>query len=415
MSDIKASIIITAHNYGKYVREAINSALAQNFNEPYEIVIVNDGSTDNTKDILATFESTDCIKVIELPGVGLASACNAGINASCGEYIIRLDADDWFDENILLVQSNILERRPDIGMVYPDYYQVDKFGNIIDHVRLQKIHDEVKLLDRSALAAGALYRRSCYDAVGGYNEDLRYQEDYDFWLRFTEKYNVYNVNLPLMYYRKHDQSMSTNWIPRMQARRQIKSNFAQSKERPEVLAVIPAKASDWNGGDNLALTSLAGKNVIDYSIEQALQTQGISRLIVSTDSAEIADYAQDKGVEVPFLRPKRLTQPNIPLREVLKDILRHLKDHEGYVPDYVMLLQIISPLRKSCHIQEAINTILIHNTDSVISVMHDASSHWRPGKEGLEPVIWKKRLLRKTAIRSTGKMGPFTCIKPTLS
>jgi CMP-N-acetylneuraminic acid synthetase len=404
---VKVSIIITAHNYGKYVSQALESALNQNFNESFEIIVVNDGSTDYTSSILEKFESDSRVRILTLEGLGLAKACNAGIEVSRGEYIIRLDADDWFDENILLVEASILDRRPEIGMVYPDYYLVDQYGSIMNHVRMQKVNDEVYLLDRNALAAGALYRKSCYEALNGYTEELRYQEDYDFWLRFTELFNVYNVNLPLMYYRKHAASMSTNLAPRLQSRRRIKDSFVVGKSKPEVLVVIPVKSRDWEGRNNLALKEMAGKPVLEYTIKAALAASNVSRVIVSTDNEKISKYAVSCGAEAPFLRPKKLTMHSSPLRDTLMHALEYFASNEKYYPEYVLQLQYISPLRRSEHIEEAINTMLIYKTDSVISVTKDTSFHWRPSQYGLEPVIWRKRLLRKdkdTVYRENGSI-----------
>ena len=161
------SVVITAHNYGKYLRESIESVLSQHFDD-YELIIVNDASTDNSGDILRLYESNPKITIINLhTNVGLSKAANISIKRASGDFIIRLDADDYFDENILLILCNFLLRHPAYGMVYPDYYEVTKHRELVDVVRQQKARDEVKLLDRSALAAGALYRNSCYEAIGG--------------------------------------------------------------------------------------------------------------------------------------------------------------------------------------------------------------------------------------------------------
>ena len=306
-----------------------------------------------------------------------------------------MDADDYFDENILLVESNILDKHPEIGQVYPDYYRVNQYGEIIEHVRLPKVHDEIKLLDRSPLAAGAMYRKSCYLAIGGYNEKLPYQEDYDFWLRFVDKFNVYNVNLPLMYYRQHRKSMSTNAVPRMNARRKVKSAIAKRNLNiPVALGIIPAKENDWNG-KSLALENLNGKAVLAYSVEEALKCEALSRVIVSTDSIEIADLAKELGAEVPFIRPKSLSLDRIPLENVYKNILEYLEnDAEEPLPDIVVSMQICSPLRKAVHIEEAIDTMVLHDTDSVIGVFADKTFRWKHGPNGLIPIFFKKRLLR---------------------
>lgn len=405
----KISIIITAHNYGKYLSSAIDSALNQHYDN-FEVIVINDGSTDNTLQILKKYENNPKISIFNLKGVGLASASNYGIQKSRGEYVIRLDADDYFDENILLIESNVLDRKPEIGMVYPDYYVINQYGYIIEHLRLPKVNDEIKLLDRSPLAAGAMYRRSCYDAIGGYNENLKYQEDYDFWIRFIDKFNVYNINLPLMYYRRHDKSMSTNESPRMTARRQVKNHFAKKKGfKPKVLGIIPAKGQDLNG-KCLALKELAGKPVIAYTIDEALKTLGLTRVIVSTDSTEVAEVAIQLGAEVPFRRPKGLCLNAVPLEEVLKHSVISLEEIDGFMPDILVTLQITSPFRKATHIQEAIDTAIIYNTDSIVSVYKDISFHWKPGKHGLTPVIYKKRLLRKdkdTVYRENGAIYAY--------
>jgi glycosyltransferase involved in cell wall biosynthesis len=392
---MKVSVVITAHNYGKYLSRALESALGQQFVEPFEVVVVDDGSTDYTDKVLAKYAGHPRMRFHRLEGVGLAAACNHGIRNSSGEYVIRLDADDYFDESILLVESNYLDRNPDVGMVFPDYYQVDACGNIMEHVRFPKVACEVKLLDRSPLAAGALYRRECYDALGGYDENLRYQEDYDFWIRFTERFNVRNVNLPLMYYRRHGKSMSCNLAPRMETRRYVKQKYVSGRSlSAEVLAVILARSHDWEGRD-LALEDLAGQAVLAYSAEAALRAGAVSRVVVSSDSQAVAEAAAGFGVEAPFVRPGHLSLPSASQEDVLRHTLEHLAETEGYAPGYVVALQINSPLRTARHVQEAINTALIFDTDSVLSVSRDNAFHWKPGMGGLEPIYHAKRFLRK--------------------
>jgi len=219
----KVSVIVTAHNYAEFLEECLDSVLRQTYDD-FELVVVDDGSTDETPELLRdySYEYPEIIKVVTLSGEGLPSACNRGIEAADGEYIIRLDADDYFDKNILTVEASYLDANPEIDLVYPDYYTIDKGGEIKNHVRLPKVGEEVKLLDRSPLAAGAMYRRSAWEQIGGYNESLNYQEDYDFWIKFITEYDVHNVNLPLMYYRQHGSSMSTNFTARMNARRDVK-------------------------------------------------------------------------------------------------------------------------------------------------------------------------------------------------
>ncbi|MFC1576142.1 glycosyltransferase [Candidatus Omnitrophota bacterium] len=402
----KVSIIITAHNYGKYLAQCIESALKQNYKD-YEIIVVNDGSTDNTSEILQHYSGR--IKVVESDNVGLACACNIGMKNSTGKYVIRLDADDYFDENILMIESNILDNQPNIHMVYPDYYRVNQHGQVVEHVRLPKINDEVKLLDRSPLAAGAMFRRKCYDEIGGYNESLKYQEDYDFWIRFIDKFNVYNVNLPLMYYRKHDANMSSNLDGRMKARQYVKKKFVEEKgyrKDKNIVAVIPAMGL-FRNTEKLALRDLGGKPLIAYTIEEALKSNLINRVIVSTEDHEVAEAAIRYGAEVPFLRPLELAKTSVPVEDVLRHMIGVFRKEGDAIPDHIALLNYFVPFKKERHITEAIDTLLLYDTDSVISVVTDITFHWKPGEYGLTPVGYQKRLLREdkeTVYKETGAL-----------
>lgn len=396
MTAPKVSVIVTAHNYGKYLDQAVRSVLAQTYAD-FEVVVVDDGSTDYTAEVLRGLQGHPRVRVVQLAGVGLAAAANRGIAASRGEYVVRLDADDYFDENILLVEAHVLDTRPQTHMVFPDYYRVDPHGGILELVRLPKVHDEVTLLDRSPLAAGAMFRRSCFDALGGYDERLRYQEDYDFWVRFVDRFNVYNVNLPLVYYRQHDRNMSRNFDGRMDARRRVKERFVETKGvrgSRSVMAVVPAMANVRNGA-KLPLLPVGGRPLLAWTLEEALQVKGLDRVVVSTEDPEVAEVARQLGANVPFLRPRELARSSVSVEEVVRHALARLDELEGYRPDLVTILYVVSPLRRAAHITEAIDTHLLYEADTVLSVCQDLSYHWRRGRDGLEPVGYQKRLLRE--------------------
>ena len=392
----KVSIVITAHNYAKFLPQAIDSALSQTY-QNLEVVVVNDGSTDHTDEVLSHYESDPRIVILTLDGVGLAAASNRGISAASGEYIVRLDADDWFDENLVHVLTGYLDAHPTVGMVFCDYYTVDVHGEIIDGVRRFKVNDEVKLLDRPCLAAGAMYRLGCWEAIGGYNENLRYQEDYDFWIKFIEKYSVRNVSLPLMYYRQHGNSMSKAWGPRMEARRWVKKRFVEENRdgfSKEVLAVLPAR-SDPFGEHKLPLAPLGGKTLLKRAVDLLLGVEAVSRIIVSTDDPDIAEHAQDAGAEVPFLRSRRFNNPVLPFETVVEDLLRRLAEEQDYRPDILVILHPQAPFVTNSHVAEALDTLLLYKTDSVIAVLQDLTYHWKPGPTGLSPVGYQKRVVRQ--------------------
>ncbi len=399
MKKPKVSIIVTAHNYGKYLPQCLDSILKQTYTD-YEVIVVDDGSTDNTQEVLKKYKQKfgEKMKIITLPGVGLPKACNAGIRASRGKYIIRLDADDFFDENILLVEATYLDKHPEVDLVYPDYYTVKENGEIIEHVRLLKINDEIKLLHRSPLAGGSMFKRECFEKLGGYNENIKCQEDFDFWIRFINKFKVYNINLPLLYYRQHPHSLSKNITSMMFAKRQVKKEFVEKYlrahlEKLKIAAIIPARAESRINGGKLPLRTLLDKPLIAYTIEEALNSERIDRVFVSTEDEEIAKVAKKYGAEVPVLRPKELASEGVPVEDAMLHMLDYLKDTENYTPDIVVLLHYLSPLKREHHITEAVDTMLIFDMDSVISVTKTQKFYWRPGKFGLSP-LFEKRLLK---------------------
>ncbi len=389
----KVSVIVTAHNYGKYLRTCLDSALNQSYKD-FEVIVVDDGSTDDTPKILKEYK--DRVRVVRLNGVGLAKACNSGVALARGEYIVRLDADDYFDENILLIEATYLDNHPDVDLVYPDYFFISEGGEVLEHVRQMKVGEELRLLYRNPLAAGAMFRKSKFDEICGYTEKPGYTEDYDFWIRFATKYRVANINLPLMYYRRHGRSMSANRQWKTGARRLVKKEFVETRlknvlKKTKILGIIPARGESRIDGGKLALRDLNGKPLIAYTIEEALKCKLLDRIIVSTEDKEIVSVAKKYGAEVPFLRPKELTGTGIPVESVVLHALEFLKKGK-YIPDIIAILHVVSPLKKEEHITEAIHTMLIFNTDSVISATPDKSFHWRPDTHGLSP-LFEKRLL----------------------
>jgi len=122
------SLVITAYNYDKYIERAIRSALDQSLDElNYEIIVVNDASTDFTKDVLENYK--DEVRIFNLEkNLGLAGARNFGIRKAKGQFVTFLDADDYIHKDLLFVQKLFLEQNNYIDAVSTDYYFVDEKG-----------------------------------------------------------------------------------------------------------------------------------------------------------------------------------------------------------------------------------------------------------------------------------------------
>ena len=145
---------------------------------------------------------------------------------------------------------------------------------------------------------------------------------------------------------------------------------------PSVLAIIPARGGS-KGIPGKNIRPLGGKPLIAWSIETALAATRVTRTLVSTDSEEIADIARAAGAEAPFLRPAELASDAAATEPVLIHALDWLEHHEGFVPDYVMLLQPTSPVRPAGSLDAAIEQLEREGADSLLSVVETHHFHWQ--------------------------------------
>ncbi|HUU43234.1 MAG TPA: glycosyltransferase, partial [Planctomycetota bacterium] len=182
------SVVMPAYNTGRFIAQAIRSVLRQTWTH-WELIVIDDGSTDDTAAVVATF-SDPRIRCISRENTGLSAARNEGIRRARGEYIAFLDSDDlWFPEK-LAAQAKILEEDPEAGLTYSNYWFVDEDGvrtgaPRFSFARLADGWCLEKLLVRNAVLGPTtvVLRRSVLDRVGLFHTDLRASEDWDMWRR----------------------------------------------------------------------------------------------------------------------------------------------------------------------------------------------------------------------------------------
>jgi glycosyltransferase involved in cell wall biosynthesis len=219
--NIKVSIIITCYNLEKYIARAINSCINQTLDDDkYEIIVVDDHSTDNSNLVIETY--TGLIKHIRLKeNTGVANASNEGIRKAKGSYIVRVDGDDYINKNFLLTMTEVLEWNEDIGFVYCDHIIVDS-----NNERKQAINTLAKLLDHGA---GVVFRKDYLNAIGLYDESLRNREDYDLILRYIKNFDGYRVRLPYYRYFQRADSLSKQVDERKKIKRAIDERIIMGK------------------------------------------------------------------------------------------------------------------------------------------------------------------------------------------
>jgi glycosyltransferase involved in cell wall biosynthesis len=211
----KVSVITAAYNHVEFVRQSVESALNQTYRD-FEHIIVDDGSTDGTAEVLQSFENR--IKYIRQENRGAHAAINAGIRASSGDYIAILDSDDAWLPHKLERQMPMFDQRPDAGMVYSQAYVINSEGHIENpEIVLGAAVDEERpfedvLMNYPVPVLTAVIRRDCFEDIGFFDERWTALSDWEFWLRLVLKWPIVFVPEPLALYRVHGKNTFASLI-----------------------------------------------------------------------------------------------------------------------------------------------------------------------------------------------------------
>ena len=197
----KVSIIIPCYNHGAYVKDALGAAVNQTYAN-IEIICINDGSTDNTREAVRQFmaDHKDIIFIDNSVNQGVIAVRNQAIEASSGDYILPLDADDMIDPTYVEKATKILDKNPQIGVVY---CKTRLFGDKDEELVLPPF--SMDILFSNCVNNCALFRKSDFLEVGKYKAYMKNGlEDWDLWLSFLEKgCQFFRIEEPLLLYRQY--------------------------------------------------------------------------------------------------------------------------------------------------------------------------------------------------------------------
>lgn len=210
---MKASIIIRTYNAGATIEKAINSTLLQIFpSSEYEIIVVDDGSVDNTKKILTKYSDNN-LRIITQKRKGSTAALNKGISVSKGQYIVALDADDIFEKDLLSTEIKKIESDSNIDFVYCNYWE--KYGN-----HSKKLITATNPFE--AVLVGTLFKKDRLESVGNFREDIYFAE-YDLILRTLDIWNSAHISRPLFTYCRGLTSLTANFEEVLNGIEQLKN------------------------------------------------------------------------------------------------------------------------------------------------------------------------------------------------
>lgn len=234
------SVIIPVYNGEVFLKEAFESIRQQEY-KPLEIIIVDDGSTDNTKEIAASFEKE--VRYHYQPNSGLPAARNSGVKMAIGDVISFLDVDDLWSKDKTRLQTEILKKSPSAEIVL-GYTQIMMLAGTIDGMHVFKEWASPVL---AMSLGGAVFRKSVFDKIGLFDETQRYCDDWDWFMRAREL-NIEMVvhTEAVQFYRRHGQNMTNQELLNSHYfLRMLKKSLDRRRTQKEGLAMSLKKLSDF--------------------------------------------------------------------------------------------------------------------------------------------------------------------------
>ena len=382
---IKVTVYIPCYNYGNYLSRAIESVLKQTF-EDWELLIFDDNSEDNTQEVISKYKHFPSVRTFKTKRIGLCKIANLAIKESRGDFLIRLDADDIFNENILEILVNYFNKNKDLALIFPDYYLINESGEIFSEIKRSQLNQKDNSINQPPNGACMMIRKTVLKEIGGYREDLGAQDGFDVWSRIFPKYKTFNVNLPLFYYRRHVNNMTNSPRRIIDARRAIKRDVAREKLKriSPIICVIPCRKY-FDFTKQLWKKIIGNKSLLEIVLESCLNANIFDEIIVASDDKKtklVLDKFKNEKVSF-FLRDTKETIRNSDLSLCLNNIMK-LKNVEYSGLTFIKYLQ--TPFLDTETIKEALHTMVINEVDCTVGVEEITDQLYKRTSFGLEPI-----------------------------
>ncbi|MBU3676262.1 MAG: glycosyltransferase [Chitinophagaceae bacterium] len=380
------TVYITNYNYGRFIQQAVDSVLAQTCQD-FELLIIDDGSTDDSLLVIESYRNHPKISIILQKNKGLNATNNVAMHHARGKYLIRLDADDFFDRAALGVMSAILEADDELGLVFPDYHYVDGKGERIGSHRRHLFDDEVTLYDQPAHGACTMIRLAFLRALGGYDESFTCQDGYELWVKFVTFHKVTNVNRPLFFYRQHNENLSTDQSRLLSTRKLIKAKFVQTYLNPiNTLFILPIRLKQFSEA-TWPLFPFQTSTVLGEKIDACLNARSLAKLVLVCDCPQLLaqlknDYQFNERVLV-MHRPVEYASQRAHIRLTIDMILSEV----GASFDGIAVISPDYPFVDTSVLDEVVDTLNIFQSDAVITVNAGKGIYYRHNGQTLKPIL----------------------------
>lgn len=310
----KISVVMSVYNGARHLREAIDSVLNQTFSN-FEFIIVNDASTDRSRDIVLSYSDPRIVLIENERNEGITRSLNKGLRAAQGLFIARQDADDISEPQRLEVEVDFLERFPDVGLVGTHAAFIDRKGRVFGTWETPATHEEIvkgMQYGNCFCHGSVMVRKRCLDTVGFYREAFKYAQDYDLWLLVSEQYRTANISMPLYRMRRSPDTIS-------RSRHSEQLDF-------HLLAIELAKERRRTGVDSLAalrnerITAvLQSRYKVSGATIQRFKSEMF--LVKFSESLQSGDYRNAIGFwAAAFLMEPRLWKLRILIRRLYRSL-----------------------------------------------------------------------------------------------
>lgn len=212
----KVTVLMSVYNGQRYLRQSVESILGQTFTD-FEFVIINDGSTDNSRDILLSYRDPRMIVIDNDKNVGLTRSLNRGLSLARGEYVARQDADDISLPTRLEKQAKYLDTHLPVAVLGTQARNINAQGRIFTSFGWERSLNEIGIrwlcmFESPFIHSSVMMRRNIIrDEYKGYDPDYVSSQDYELWTRVVYKYACSNLGEHLIYFRVHPESLSANY------------------------------------------------------------------------------------------------------------------------------------------------------------------------------------------------------------
>ncbi len=343
----KVSVLMAVRNGERFVREAIASLYGQTYQD-FELIVVDDGSTDGTPEILQQVKDSRTFIYRNAENLGLTKSLNKGLSLCRGDYVARMDADDVSAPERLAKQVAFLEGHPDIALVGTPYYHIDAQGMVAAQIDVPTGDDQIReaLKEKNCFGHGTIMaRRSALVACGGYDERFVWAQDYDLWLRMAEQHRLANLDEPLYYWRSTEACVSHAKRQQQQYYKDLAIREARGRRAKQDTF---RRAKHLAGPDKRPLVSVIvptynRPEMLKRAVESVLsQTYPSIEIVVVNDAGDDAEHiirALNTRSDIFYIRHAAnrglAAARNTGIRAAHGKYIAYLDDDDIYYPDHI--------------------------------------------------------------------------------